>query len=87
MDKYTLKRLEHDQYKREYDMASRDYEAVTSSFAELHAQYNELKKVSEHIQGIEDGLLRELKSQEHNLHIWNNRFVISNDRVNKQTTE
>ena len=73
MDTYTLKRLEHDQYKREYDLASRDYEAVTSSFAELHAQYNDLKRVSGNIQGTEDDLLRELKSQEHNLHTWNLR--------------
>ena len=74
LDSYSLKQLQHDQYKREYDLASKDYEAVTGSFAELHAQYNDLKKVSGHIQGSEDELLRELKAQEHNLHVWNNRY-------------
>ncbi|KAI6648932.1 hypothetical protein LOD99_7005 [Oopsacas minuta] len=74
IDNFSLKRLEHDQYKREYDVASKDYEAVMGSFAELHAQYNELKKVSGQIQSVEDDLMRELKNQEHNLHIWNNRY-------------
>ena len=73
IDRFALKQLEHDQYKREFDTASKDYEAVTGSFAELHAQYNELKGVSSQIQGIEDNLLRELKLQEHNLHVWNSR--------------
>ena len=74
LDNYSLKQLQYDQYKREYDMASKDYEAITGSFAELHAQYNDLKKVSAQIQGSEDELLRELKAQEHNFHVWNNRY-------------
>ena len=73
LDCYSLKQLQHDQYKQEYDLASKDYESVTGSFAELHVLYNELKKVSAHIQGSEDELLRELKAQDHNLHVWNNR--------------